>query len=81
MRRQPADDDAVRTPDSGLAHPPLPSPYSSPPAEKTTIPIPQSNYQSVRSRKFAISLICEFVGTMLFSFIGSTVASPVLGPL
>lgn len=39
-----------------------------------------SNYQSVRSRKFAVSLICEFVGTMLFSFIGSTVASPILGP-
>jgi hypothetical protein len=35
----------------------------------------------VRSRKFAVSLICEFVGTMLFSFIGSTVANPILGPL
>jgi aquaporin TIP len=40
----------------------------------------QSNYQSVRSRKFGISLLCEFLGTMLFSFIGSTVASPILGP-
>lgn len=39
-----------------------------------------SNYQSVHSRTFIVSLICECIGVALFTFLGSTVVDPILGP-
>jgi glycerol uptake facilitator-like aquaporin len=43
--------------------------------------VPISHHlQSVTSRNFAVSLLVEFLGVMLFTFIGSTVTNPTLGP-
>ncbi|KAI8471971.1 MAG: aquaporin-like protein [Monoraphidium minutum] len=40
-----------------------------------------TTYQSVRSHQFAVSLLVEFIGVTLFSFLGSTVKDPILGPI
>lgn len=39
-----------------------------------------TNYQPVTSKTFAISLLVEFLGVMLFSFLGTTVNDKVHGP-
>jgi hypothetical protein len=39
-----------------------------------------SNYASVSSKTFVVSLLVEFIGTMIFTFLGSTVSDPVHGP-
>ncbi|KAF8061944.1 Nodulin-26 [Scenedesmus sp. PABB004] len=39
-----------------------------------------SNYQAITSKTFAISLLCEFIGVMVFTFLGSTVSDKVFGP-
>jgi hypothetical protein len=31
-----------------------------------------ANYQSIRSKTFAVSLLVEFLGVMIFSFLGTT---------
>jgi len=39
-----------------------------------------ANYQSIRSKTFFVSLLVEFIGVMIFSFIGTTVTDKVFGP-
>ncbi|WIA38461.1 hypothetical protein OEZ86_001784 [Tetradesmus obliquus] len=39
-----------------------------------------SNYQAVTSKTFVVSLMCEFIGVMVFTFLGSTVSDKVFGP-
>jgi glycerol uptake facilitator-like aquaporin len=33
--------------------------------------------QAVTSKTFVVSLLCEFIGTMIFTFLGSTVSDKV----
>ncbi|GBF97262.1 hypothetical protein Rsub_09953 [Raphidocelis subcapitata] len=37
-------------------------------------------YKSIKSHQFLVSLLVEFLGVLLFSFLGSTVTDPQLGP-
>eukprot|EP00775_Hariotina_reticulata_P007751 gene7751-7950_t len=39
-----------------------------------------NNYQPVTSKVFAISLLVEFIGVLIFSFLGTTVDDKVFGP-
>jgi hypothetical protein len=39
-----------------------------------------NNYVPITSKKFIISLWVEFVGVMMFTFLGSTVKDAVHGP-
>lgn len=39
-----------------------------------------TNYQPVTSKTFAVSLLLEFIGVMIFSFLGTTVSDKVHGP-
>eukprot|EP00878_Enallax_costatus_P000143 GHUV01000186.1.p1 GENE.GHUV01000186.1~~GHUV01000186.1.p1 ORF type:complete len:303 (+),score=50.80 GHUV01000186.1:123-1031(+) len=39
-----------------------------------------ANYQAVRSKTFIVSLLVEFIGTMIFTFLGSSVSDKVFGP-
>lgn len=39
-----------------------------------------ANYQAIHSKTFVVSLLVEFIGVMMFSFLGSTVTNPILAP-
>lgn len=39
-----------------------------------------ANYQAITSRTFIVSLLVEFIGVMIFTFLGSTVNDKVHGP-
>lgn len=39
-----------------------------------------ANYQSITSKTFAVSLLVEFLGVMIFAFLGTTVDDKVHGP-
>ncbi|WIA18173.1 hypothetical protein OEZ85_009647 [Tetradesmus obliquus] len=39
-----------------------------------------SNYQAITSKTFLVSLMVGFIGTMMFTFLGSTVTDKVFGP-
>lgn len=39
-----------------------------------------SNYQPIKSYIFGVSLLVEFVGTLLFTFMGNTVTNPTMVP-
>lgn len=39
-----------------------------------------THFTGIRSHTFIISLLVEFLGVLLFSFLGSTVTDPILGP-
>ncbi|KAF6256244.1 aquaporin-like protein [Scenedesmus sp. NREL 46B-D3] len=39
-----------------------------------------ANYQAITSKTFLVSLMVEFIGTMMFTFLGSTVTDKVFGP-
>lgn len=39
-----------------------------------------ANYQAITSKTFAVSLLVEFVGVMIFAFLGTTVDDKVHGP-
>lgn len=38
------------------------------------------NYAAITSKTFLVTLMVEFIGVMVFAFLGSTVKDPVHGP-